>query len=101
FPYNAFLPDDVTIAQVDVRPEHLGRRSRLDLAVWGDVGETLRCLTPRVKEKTSRRFLDTMLKKHAQALEGVVGAYTRRVERHVPLHPEYVAAVLDEEAADD
>ncbi|WP_377268429.1 pyruvate dehydrogenase [Peterkaempfera sp. SMS 1(5)a] len=101
FPYNAFLPDDVRIAQVDVRPEHLGRRSRLDLAVWGDVGETLRCLTPRLKEKTSRRFLDTMLKKHAQALEGVVGAYTRKVERHVPLHPEYVAAVLDEEAADD
>ncbi|WP_055591344.1 thiamine pyrophosphate-dependent enzyme, partial [Streptacidiphilus griseoplanus] len=101
FPYNAFLPDDVHIAQVDVRPENLGRRSRLDLAVWGDVGETLRCLTPRVKEKTNRRFLDSMLKKHAQALEGVVGAYTRKVERHVPLHPEYVAAVLDEEAADD
>jgi pyruvate dehydrogenase (quinone) len=32
FPYNAFLPDDVKIAQVDVRPEVLGRRSRLDLA---------------------------------------------------------------------
>ena len=37
FPYNAFLPDDVKIVQVDVRPEHLGRRSKLDLAVWGDV----------------------------------------------------------------
>lgn len=101
FPYNAFLPDDVRIAQVDVRAEHLGRRSRLDLAVWGDVGETLRCLTPRVREKTDRRFLDSMLRKHTQALEGVVGAYTRKVERHVPLHPEYVAAVLDEEAAQD
>ncbi|AXI80528.1 pyruvate dehydrogenase [Peterkaempfera bronchialis] len=101
FPYNAFLPDDVRIAQVDVRAEHLGRRSRLDLAVWGDVGETLRCLTPLVKEKTNRRFLDGMLKKHSDALEGVVGAYTRKVEKHVPIHPEYVAAVLDEEAAED
>ena len=36
---------DVKIAQVDVRPEHLGRRSTLDLAVWGDVKETLDCLT--------------------------------------------------------
>src|SRR5690606_38313455 len=35
FPYNAFLPDDVPIVQVDVRPEVLGRRSKLDLAVWG------------------------------------------------------------------
>ncbi|GGW26070.1 pyruvate dehydrogenase [Streptomyces xantholiticus] len=101
FPYNAFLPDDVKIAQVDVRPEHLGRRSKLDLAVWGDVRETLRCLTPRVRAKTDRRFLDKMLKKHADALEGVVRAYTRRVDKHVPIHPEYVAAVLDELADED
>ncbi|MFD5426664.1 pyruvate dehydrogenase [Streptomyces sp. NPDC127084] len=101
FPYNAFLPDDVRIAQVDVRPEHLGRRSRLDLAVWGDVRETLRCLTPRVRAKTDRRFLDKMLKKHADALEGVVRAYTRKVEKHTPIHPEYVASVLDEIAAED
>ncbi|CAG7653810.1 pyruvate dehydrogenase [Actinacidiphila bryophytorum] len=101
FPYNAFLPDDVTIVQVDVRAEHLGRRSTLDLAVWGDVGETLRCLTPKVREKSDRRFLDRMLKKHSDALEGVVKAYTRKVDKHVPIHPEYVASVLDEEAADD
>ena len=101
FPYNKFLPDDVKIVQVDVRPEHLGRRSKLDLAVWGDVRETLRCLIPRVRAKTDRRFLDKMLKKHADALEGVVRAYTRKVERHRPIHPEYVAAVLDELADDD
>ncbi|GAA3878569.1 pyruvate dehydrogenase [Streptomyces sedi] len=101
FPYNAFLPDDVRIVQVDVRAEHLGRRSKLDLGVWGDVGETLRCLTPRVKEKNNRRFLDRMLKKHVEALEGKVHAYTRKVERHTPIHPEYAAYVLDEEAADD
>lgn len=101
FPYNAFLPHDVRIAQVDVRPEHLGRRVKLDLAVWGDVRETLRCLTPQVRPKTDRKFLDRMLKNHADALEGVVKAYTRNVEKHTPVHPEYVASVLDEEAADD
>ncbi len=101
FPYNAFLPKDVPIVQVDVRAEHLGRRSTLDLAVWGDVRETLRCLTPLVAEKKSRRFLDRMLKKHADALEGVVKAYTRKVDKHVPIHPEFVASVLDEEASDD
>ncbi|MFJ5592982.1 pyruvate dehydrogenase [Streptomyces noursei] len=101
FPYSAFLPDDVRIVQVDVRPEHLGRRTALDLAVWGDVRETLRCLIPKVREKGNRTFLDRMLKKHADALEGVVKAYTRKVEKHVPIHPEYVASVLDEEAAAD
>ncbi|MFI2380318.1 pyruvate dehydrogenase [Streptomyces sp. NPDC018964] len=101
FPYNAFLPDDVRIVQVDVRPENLGRRSKLDLAVWGDVKETLRCLTPRVRVKDDRKFLDRMLRKHADALEGVVKAYTRKVDKHVPIHPEYVASVLDELADDD
>ncbi|WP_445397166.1 pyruvate dehydrogenase [Streptomyces sp. LE64] len=101
FPYNAFLPDKARIVQVDVRPERLGRRSKLDLAVWGDVRETLRCLLPRVAEKTNRRFLDKMLKKHADALEGVIKAYTRKVDKHVPIHPEYVASVLDDLAAED
>ncbi|MCA1222389.1 pyruvate dehydrogenase [Streptomyces sp. 8L] len=101
FPYNAFLPTDVKIVQVDIRPEHLGRRSKLDLAIWGDVRETLTALIPRIEEKKNRRFLDKMLKKHADALEGVVKAYTRKVEKHVPIHPEYVASVLDEVADDD
>ncbi|MEV7813025.1 pyruvate dehydrogenase [Streptomyces flaveolus] len=101
FPYTDFLPRHVRTVQVDVQPERLGRRTQLDLAVWGDVRETLRCLTPAVREKQSRRFLDRMLERHAHALEGAVGAYTRDVDRHTPIHPEYVASVLDEEAADD
>jgi pyruvate dehydrogenase (quinone) len=101
FPYTAFIPGDVRIVQVDIRAEHLGRRCKLDLAIWGDVREALRALTPRVRQKADRRFLDRMLKKHADALEGVVAAYTRNIENHRPIHPEYVAAVLDEEAGDD
>ncbi|MFJ8787827.1 pyruvate dehydrogenase [Streptomyces sp. NPDC102462] len=101
FPYTDFLPRHVRTVQVDVQPERLGRRTPLDLAVWGDVRETLRCLTPAVREKTSRRFLDRMLERHAHALEGAVHAYTRNVDKHTPVHPEYVASVIDEEAADD
>ncbi|MET8771696.1 pyruvate dehydrogenase [Streptomyces sp. NPDC004658] len=101
FPYTDFLPRHVRTVQVDVQPERLGRRTQLDFAVWGDVRETLRCLTPAVREKQSRRFLDRMLERHAHALEGAVSAYTRDVDRHTPIHPEYVASVLDEEAADD
>ncbi|MFE7402810.1 pyruvate dehydrogenase [Streptomyces sp. NPDC057557] len=101
FPYTDFLPRHVRTVQIDVQPERLGRRTQLDFAVWGDVRETLRCLIPAVQEKPSRRFLDRMLDRHVHALEGAVGAYTRNVDKHTPIHPEYVAAVLDEEAADD
>lgn len=101
FPYDQFLPADVRTAQVDIDPTRLGRRTRTDLAVVGDVGETVRALLPLVERKKSRRFLDSMVKKHEKAMSGVVGAYTKDVEHHRPIHPEYAAVVLDEEAADD
>ncbi|MFF9018886.1 pyruvate dehydrogenase [Streptomyces eurythermus] len=101
FPYADFLPRNVKTVQVDIEPERLGRRTSLELAVWGDVRETLACLTPMVREKESRHFLDRMLRRHAHALEKAVGAYTHDVGTLTPIHPEYVASVLDEEAADD
>ncbi len=101
FPYDQFLPDDVRTVQVDIEPTRLGRRTRNDLAVVGDVGETVRALLPLVQRKKSRRFLEQMLKKHDRAMSGVVGAYTKNVEDHTPIHPEYAAVLLDEEAADD
>jgi pyruvate dehydrogenase (quinone) len=100
FPYDGFLPQARTV-QVDADGRHLGRRTVLDLGVEGDVAETLRMLLPLVAEKTDRTFLDEMLRHHADALEHVVDAYTSKVSEHTPIHPEYVADVLDDELADD
>ncbi|BDZ42335.1 hypothetical protein GCM10025865_16340 [Paraoerskovia sediminicola] len=101
FPYDQFLPDDVRTAQVDIEPARMGRRTRLDLAVVGDVGETLRLLTPQVEAARSTKFVDHMRKKHEKALGGVVGAYTRDVEHETAIHPEFVADQLDQVAGDD
>ncbi|GAA4613268.1 pyruvate dehydrogenase [Saccharopolyspora hordei] len=100
FPYDNFLPQANTV-QVDIEPTHLGRRTVLDLAVHGDVAETIRAVLPHVEQKQDRSFLDRMLREHAGQLERVVEAYTRNVETQVPIHPEYVADVLDDLAADD
>jgi pyruvate dehydrogenase (quinone) len=100
FPYRNFLPQRRT-AQVDRNPGHLGRRTPLEVAVHGDVGLTIEAVLPMLEPKQDRRFLDSMLQRHAEALEKVVAAYTTRVERMRPIHPEYVAAQLDELAADD
>ena len=101
FPYDQFLPESVRTAQVDLEHSHLGRRTRLDLAVLGDVGETVRGLLPLVKPATSRRFLEAMREKHVKSLTSVVGAYTEKVEKLRPIHPEYVADLLDQEASED
>ncbi|WAL63563.1 pyruvate dehydrogenase [Amycolatopsis cynarae] len=100
FPYDAFLPQARTV-QIDHDASRLGRRTPLVLGVHGDVRETLRAVLPLVEQKSDRTFLDGMLTEHLRSLEGVVDAYTRNVERHVPIHPEYVADVLDQLATDD
>lgn len=100
-PYDQFLPSGVRTAQVDIEPTRLGRRTRNDLVVLGDVGETAAALLTLVKPKKSHRFLDQMIKKHDRAMSGVVGAYTKDVEHTEPIHPEFAAVVLDEEAPDD
>ncbi|KZB86546.1 pyruvate dehydrogenase [Amycolatopsis regifaucium] len=100
FPYDSFLPQARTV-QVDHDATRLGRRTPLELAVHGDVRETLRAVRPLLRRKTDRGFLDRMLREHCKTLEQVVDAYTRNVERHVPIHPEFAADLLDELAADD
>ncbi|WP_226437072.1 pyruvate dehydrogenase [Rhodococcus yananensis] len=100
FPYDQFLPD-VRTAQIDIDASRLGRRTDLDLAVHGDTAATLGALLPLVDRKSDRRFLDRTLERHRGLMEKVVGAYTTPVKQRTPIHPEYVASILDDVAADD
>ncbi|HEX7353189.1 pyruvate dehydrogenase [Brachybacterium sp.] len=105
FPYTEFLPADgkkaPTIVQVDAEASRLGRRVPLDLALHGDVALTLQAVMALLTREKSARFLHRQLKAHHKALTGVVSAYTKNVEKMTPIHPEFVAATLDELAADD
>ena len=100
FPYRQFYPTDATIAQVDLRPENLGRRCRVNLGVVGDVGATIEALLPRLDAKTDRRYLDASLAHYAKAREGLdelaVGHPGRK-----PIHPQFLAKTINDLAADD
>lgn len=103
FPYSEFLPKDerARIVQIDADASRLGRRVPLDLALHGDVALTLQAVLPLLKGRKDAKFLQKMLKAHHKALQGVVAAYTKNVERMKPIHPEFVAATLDDLAAED
>jgi hypothetical protein len=100
FPYNDFLPKG-NVAQVDIDGSHIGRRTKISYPVTGDVAATIENILPHVEEKKDRSFLDKMLKSHYDKLEHVVEAYTSNVEKHTPIHPEYIADIIDQEADDD
>ncbi|HET6605966.1 MAG TPA: ubiquinone-dependent pyruvate dehydrogenase [Rhodopila sp.] len=100
FPYRQFYPSGVKIAQVDTRGENLGRRCPLDIGLVGDVGETVTALLPRLPKRDDRSFLDTCVVRYRKAREGLdelaVGHPGRK-----PIHPQYLAKLVSELAADD
>jgi pyruvate dehydrogenase (quinone) len=100
FPYDAFMPTSPRIAQVDVRAERLGRRSKVDLGLCGDVGNTIEAVLPLLEAKSDRAFLDRMCERHERARRKL-RAYVDHVGTRRPIHPEYVAATLDDLASPD
>ena len=100
FPYQQFYPKNARILQVDIREEQLGRRSHLDLGVVGDVGETITALLPRVAQKTDSGYLDACLNHYREARKGLDDLATGRPGQR-PIHPQYVAKILNEVAAED
>lgn len=100
FPYPQFYPEHATTIQVDIRGTQLGRRHPLDLGLVGDVKATASALLPRLSDGRDRGHLEDARAHYAK---------TRRklddlaVPRHgsQPIHPQYLARLLDEAAAAD
>ena len=109
FPYRQFYPQDAKIAQVDVRPEQLGRRCKLDLGLVGHVDDTIRALLPKLAIKSERRHLDAALKHYAKAREDLDDLATGTPAKgwfglkpaQQPIHPQYLTRLVSEAAADD
>ncbi len=100
FPYKQFLPSGITIAQVDIRASQLGRRCKLDLGIVGDVGATIEALLPRLAAKQDRTHLDDSLDRYRHSREGL-DALARGTPGRRPIHPQYLAKVLSDVAAED
>jgi pyruvate dehydrogenase (quinone) len=102
FPYRQFYPEGsgVRIAQVDIRPENLGRRAAIDLGVVGDVKATLRALLPLLDQKRGNTHLTQAQAHYAKARkqldELAVGTPGRRL-----IHPQQVAKAISDRAAAD
>lgn len=100
FPYQQFYPESAVIAQVDLRPENLGRRTRLDLGLVGDVRDTLTALLPLLEPKQDRAHLDKAVKHYASNRAALDDLATGTPGRK-PIHPQYLTKVVNKLAAPD
>ena len=100
FPYRQFYPDNARIIQVDRRPEHLGRRCKLDLGLVGDVSATIDALLPRLSARQDQTHLDECRANYRDARKGLDDLAVGHPGRK-PIHPQYLAKVISEAATDD
>ncbi|MCH6471740.1 ubiquinone-dependent pyruvate dehydrogenase [Sinomonas terrae] len=100
FPYQQFYPDHAKIIQVDLRGDQLGRRTKLDLGLVGDVKDTATALLPLLKRKHRRAHLDASLKHYAKARAKLDDLATP-TKKGQALHPQYITRVIDQLAAED
>lgn len=100
FPYAAFMPEKCWIAQVDIKPERLGRRAKVNLGLHGDIRTTLRALTPLIEKKKDYSFLQRQLERYKEVKEDLE-LYVEDMGKENKIHPEYVMSVVDKLADDD
>jgi pyruvate dehydrogenase (quinone) len=99
FPYRQFYPSDAKIIQVDIRAENLGRRAPLDLAIVGDIKSTLSAVLRKLLARVEDQHLRDCLAAYQDARQGLDDLATGR--QGGKIHPQYVARLLSEHAADD
>lgn len=100
FPYPQFYPDDAVKIQVDLRGENLGRRTPLDVGLVGDVADTAEALMPLLKTRKSRAHLESSLEHYGKTRKRLDDLATP-AGAGKPIHPQYLARLIDEIAADD
>jgi pyruvate dehydrogenase (quinone) len=100
FPYQQFYPEQATVIQVDIRGEQIGRRTKVHLGLVGDVKATLQALLPKLVAKADASHLEASVAHYRKARQGLDDLATGE-PGHTPIHPQYVARLIDELADQD
>lgn len=100
FPYEHFMPGDCKIAQVDIRPERIGRRAKVELGLAGTIKDTVAALIPFLKNKEDNSFLQEQVENYKKAVDNL-NIYVRDKGTENAIAPEFVAATIDKLANDD
>lgn len=114
FPYVDWYPQGKVVVQIDMRGEHIGRRTQVDVGVVGDARLALSGLLAQVGEKTDRSLLHEHRAayddwraqqrkladpRHDEHLAGRARSALDNPEHRI--RPEALAAAIDAHAADD
>lgn len=95
FPYEQFMPTKCKIVQIDVKPERIGRRAKVEVGLCGKIEDTLQALLPLIPQKTDDDFLTSQLEFYSKVKDNLqTYVDDRGTENNI--HPEFVANTIDQ-----
>jgi pyruvate dehydrogenase (quinone) len=100
FPYTPFMPVKNKIVQIDLKPENLGRRAKLDMGLCGEIKDTLKALMPMIETKVDSKFLKQQLEFY-KVVKKKLQSYVEDPGKPNAIHPEFVASVINDLADND
>ncbi|WP_374949980.1 thiamine pyrophosphate-dependent enzyme [Mucilaginibacter sp.] len=100
FPYEQFMPTECKIVQVDIKPERIGRRAKVEVGLCGSIKDTLTDLLPLIEQHQDDSFLKAQLEFYGNVKENMK-IYVDDAGKKENIHPEYVANLIDQLATDD
>jgi len=100
FPYRNFYPGEARVAQVDIRPEAIGRRTPVQIGLVADVRAVATELLPLLRPDRVRDHLDKARRHYEEARKGLDDlARPRRGDDQI--HPQHLARLVSDCADDD
>ncbi len=102
FPYRQFYPSGAgaRIAQIDLRPEQIGRRANVDIGVVGDVRLALEALLPLLMQKAGNGHLEQAVQHYKRARKSLDDQAAAKPGGRL-IHPQQVAHAISNLAAPD
>ncbi len=114
FPYRDFYPSGAKVLQIDVKAEHIGRRTSVDVGLVGHAAATLQALLPLLTTEHDAGHLDGIRSSYQDWADRqaklvdpdydktAVGFFRRKLDNtERRIRPEFLAASIDARADDD
>lgn len=100
FPYVDFFPTDIKIVQIDIKPDRIGRRAKVNFGYAGDINDTITALIPRLKGNEDDTFLKEMREAYHTSEEHLED-FAKKQGEFKEIQPEYVAEIINNLASEN
>jgi pyruvate dehydrogenase (quinone) len=99
FPYSQFYPEGVSVVQVDLRGEQIGRRTKVDVGLIGDVHSTLQALAPMLERHEGGHLQESL--EHFRKVRKEFDDRAVGEPGKTPIHPQHVTQCISDFASED